>query len=328
MGRIVFCRGLTSLLLIFLMQGIAAVAEASSGPTGDWVLRLGNHTLLVLSIHAKRGGSQLVSGSLSRPQHMQTSDGLSFSHIQGPTIVEPIVASEWKGSALSITVQNPKDPADKDAYLFSLENDTHAQLQLVGVPLPPLSLVRVVGTPTVSMDWELGKFYPPEQDAPSNSEMKRIFDEDQKVRQAGLFNIDWASAHKSDAERRRATMKLLNEGALHSGEDFAWAAFVFQHGSGPNDFLFAHTLAMIAMKKGYTDAIWIASATLDRYLQSIKQPQIYGTQFLTPKGGSTTQEPYNRTLISDALRHELQVPGLAAQAAQCKQYNAERKNPK
>ena len=158
--------------------------------------------------------------------------------------------------------------------------------------------------------------------------MKRIFDEDQKVRQMGLFNIDWASVRKSDAERRRATMKLLNEGALHSGEDFVWAAFIFQHGSGPNDFLLAHTLAMIAMKKGYTDAIWIASATLDRYLQSIKQPQIYGTQFLTPKGGSTTQEPYNRTLISDALRHELQVPGLAAQAAQCKQYNAERKNVK
>jgi hypothetical protein len=85
---------------------------------------------------------------------------------------------------------------------------------------------------------------------------------------------------------------------------------------------------MIAMKKGYTDAIWIAAATLDRYLQSIKQPQIYGTQFLTPKGGSTTQEPYNRTLISDALRHQLQVSGLAAQAAQCKQYNAERKNVK
>lgn len=328
MRKIAFYRGLTTFLLIFLMHGIAAVAEASSGPTGDWVLRLGNHTLLVLSIRATHGGSQLFSGSFSRPQHMQTSDGLSFSHIQGPTIVEPIVASEWRGNSLSITVQNPKDPADKDTYLFSLETDTHAQLQLVGVPLPPLSLVRAVGTPAVSTDWESGRTSIPEDDAPSNLVMKRIFDEDQKVRQGGPFNIDWKSVNKSDAERRQATMKLLNEGALHSGQDFAWAAFVFQHGSGPNDFLFAHTLAMIAMKKGYTDAIWIASATLDRYLQSIKQPQIYGTQFLTPKGGSTTQEPYNRTLISDALRHQLQVPGLAAQAAQCKQYNVERKNVK
>jgi hypothetical protein len=120
--------------------------------------------------------------------------------------------------------------------------------------------------------------------------MKRIFDEDQHARQAWP-NIDWPKVNKDDADRRAATMRLLNEGALHSGEDFEWAANVFQHGSEPSDFLLAHTLAIVAIRKGYSDGTWIAAATLDRYLQAIKQPQIYGTQFLNPDDKPTTQEP-------------------------------------
>ena len=104
-----------------------------------------------------------------------------------------------------------------------------------------------------------------------------------------------------------------------------WAANVFQHGDSPNDYLLAHTLAMVAVRKGRNDALWIATATLDRYLQSIKQSQIYGTQFLTPGDKPTTQEPYDRTLISDALRRQLGVPQLSAQEEQRKQYDAEQK---
>jgi hypothetical protein len=45
----------------------------------------------------------------------------------------------------------------------------------------------------------------------------------------------------------------------------------------------------------------------------VRQPQIYGTQFLGD-GATTTQEPYNQQLISDALRTELGVPTRASQA--------------
>jgi len=38
----------------------------------------------------------------------------------------------------------------------------------------------------------------------------------------------------------------------------------------------------------------------------------------------TTQEPYNRGLISDALRRDLGVPSQAAQEEQRRQYEAER----
>jgi len=82
---------------------------------------------------------------------------------------------------------------------------------------------------------------------------------------------------------------------------------------------------VIAVSKGDGSALWIATATLDRYLQSIHQPQIYGTQFLTPERKPVTQEPYDRALISDALRAELGVPELAIQAERVTQYEAARK---
>jgi hypothetical protein len=302
----------------------ATIAQSTSGPSGEWVLTLGSRTLIVLSLKLADGK---FTGSLSRPQHLQTSDSYSFSHVQGPTESEPIVASEWKGSSLSFTVQNPTNASDQDTFLFNVKDATHAELQMVGIPFPPMSLVRAQGVVSVSSDWDPGKTYSPDDDASSNAEMKRIFDEDQRVRQPG-FKIDWAVVGKSDAARREATRKLLNEGALHTGEDFIFAAFVFQHGDSPNDYLLAHTLAMIAVRKGRNDALWIATATLDRYLQSIKQPQIYGTQFFTPKDALTTQEPYDRTLISDALRRQLGVPPLAAQEEQRKQYDAAAKDAK
>lgn len=322
MRRTMFCQGLTTFLLLFAMHG-AAVADSSSGFNGEWILPLGVHTMLVLSVQLAGGKGQAVSGSLSRPKHLATMDMISFSRLEGPVEVEPIVASEWKGSSLSITVRNPTDKSDESTYVLSVKDATHAELQLVGVPFPPMNLVRALGPVSVSEDWEPGRTYSPDDDAASNPEMKRIFDEDQRVRQPGL-KIDWAVVSKSDAARRDATMKLLNEGALHSGEDFMWAANVFQHGDLPNDYLLAHTLAMIAVRRGYSDGIWIAAATLDRYLQMMKQPQIYGTQFMTPKVTPTTQEPYDRTLISDSLRHLLDVPSLAAQEQRCKQYDAER----
>jgi hypothetical protein len=319
-------QGLTTFLLLFAMHG-AAVADSSSGLSGEWILNLGKHTFMILSIQPGGSKEQAVSGSLSRPLRFQISDGISFSRIQGPTEVEPIVASEWKGSALSITVQNPSDKTDEDTYLLRVKDATHAELQLVGISSPPMALVRAQGQVSVFNDWEPNRRYSPDDDAASNPQMKQIYDEDQRVREPG-HPIDWAVVGKADAARREATRKLLEEGALHSGEDFNWAAFVFQHGGSPNDYLLAHTLAMVAVRRGYSDAIWIAAATMDRYLQSINQPQVYGTQFTTRPGKPTTQEPYDRTLISDALRRQLDVPTMAAQDERRKQYDEELKDAK
>ncbi len=106
-----------------------------------------------------------------------------------------------------------------------------------------MKLTRAAEATSVSEDWRSGQTYSPDDDAPSNMEMKRIFDEDQRARQSWP-NIDWSAVSKADAARRAATMKLLNAGALRSGEDFEWAANVFQHGSVPDNFLLGRVHAI------------------------------------------------------------------------------------
>ena len=137
------------------------------------------------------------------------------------------------------------------------------------------------------------------------STMRKIYEEDQKDR------IDEAG----DARRREQVRQLISEGKVQSGEDYYYAAFIFQHGQKPPDYLYAHVLAVTAVNKGLHNAIWLSAATLDRYLQSIRQPQVFGTQF----GGSLTdsrddQEPYDRGIVSDALREQWCVAPEATQA--------------
>jgi hypothetical protein len=264
-----------------------------------------------------------VSGSLSSV-HFQTADGLTFSHLHGPVTVDRIVASSRGTDGLSITVQSAADPTDKNTFLFTLKDNDHASLRLQGIPIPPFAFVRASGAAVVATDWDESKTYSADEDAVSNAGMKEIFDEDQRARSDGFTKIDWKVVARADAERREATRKLLQADSLHTADDFIWAAHVFQHGDTPDDYLLAHTLAMVAAKKGSANAIWIACATLDRYLQSIGKPQIYGTQFLTPDGKPATQDPYNRTLISDSLRRQLGVPVQAQQEDQRKEYDTER----
>jgi hypothetical protein len=287
-------------------------------------MKLGQRTFLVLTIAPPKEGPTFITGFISRPQRFSTSDGHSFSGIDNKIVQEPITHSELKDGQITITVQNPKDPSDKDTYQISLADGSHLKLKMQDSPFEPNILTKTQAPSTPATDWALSKNYSDEDSAVSNSEMQRIFEDDQKVRQPGV-RIDWTKVSKSDAERREATQKLLTNGQLHTGEDFERAAFLFQHGSTPDDYLLAHTLAMIAIKKGRDSALWIATATLDRYLHSMHQPQIYGTQFSwSTATAPTTQEPYNRALISDALRRQLGVPSQAAQEDQRKQYDAGR----
>lgn len=147
---------------------------------------------------------------------------------------------------------------------------------------------------------------------PVNSEMKAMFDADQAAR-TNPAAIDWSLLTAQDEARRLRTRALLDAGQLRHADDFYFAAFIFQHGDQPDDFLLAHSLAMVAVARGRANASWIAAATLDRYLQNIGRPQIFGTQFSTPPGQDTTQEPYNRALVPDALREAVGVPRQAAQ---------------
>ena len=155
---------------------------------------------------------------------------------------------------------------------------------------------------------------PAEQVEPAdNDALAAMFAADQAARTGGM-NVDWSVVSVEDAERRVRTREMLDAGEVRTAQDYFHAAFIFQHGSEPNDFLLAHVLAVTAVSKGHPQAAWIAAATLDRYLQNIGRPQIYGTQYQLPQGGGeVTQGEYDRDLLSNAVRTAAGVPTLEGQ---------------
>jgi hypothetical protein len=170
----------------------------------------------------------------------------------------------------------------------------HATLAFDDIPpgavVAPELFERVASGATVAADWEPNRLYTPSDSDDPNAEMNAIFAEDQRVRMAS--EIDWSTVNETDAKRREQTRHLLAIGALHTDKDYEEAAFVLQQDDRPEDYLLAHTLAMVAESKGNSTAIWIASATLDRYLEKIGQKQIFGTQF-----SSDPQLPVARIIL-------------------------------
>jgi hypothetical protein len=141
-------------------------------------------------------------------------------------------------------------------------------------------------------------------------------------------NISSEEYYRHGDARRAEIRQLLEQGKITSGEDFSDAALIFQHGQTPEEYLFAHVLAVEALITGGSADKWIAAATLDRYLHAVNQPQVFGTQYPADKAaGNTpkpqvdprvwnvqrTQQPYDAKLLPDAVRRDFCVPDVSQQ---------------
>ncbi|HXZ26695.1 MAG TPA: hypothetical protein VEG08_01725 [Terriglobales bacterium] len=155
----------------------------------------------------------------------------------------------------------------------------------------------------------------PPAPAAGASPVHALYEEDQKDREPRVGQIDWNKVAPRDAQRRKQTHQMLEAGALKTGQDFEDASTIFQHGDTPQDYLLAHILALAAMEKGDAKARWIAAATLDRYLQKVQQPQVFGTQYRWdgPSPTAATQQPYDTDFLSDATRRQFCVSTYADQ---------------
>ena len=160
---------------------------------------------------------------------------------------------------------------------------------------------------------------------PRNAEVRALLASDD-IDHKDDATIDFAKIAQADKHRRARIRELLAQGMLRNGGDYRAAAFIFQHGSSTDDYLLAHALAMTAVALGDRKALWIANAALDRYLMTIGQKQIFGTQFVQQNGPDQpfSQEPYDRELVPDDLRKRLGVRSLANQALFLKGLEAQR----
>jgi len=125
---------------------------------------------------------------------------------------------------------------------------------------PVLALLMLTPLPAVAQT------APP---VPNNSEMEALFAADQAPRVASGATVDWSVVGPADEARRTRTRALLDSGALRTTDDFYNASVIFQHGTTANDYMLAHTLAIVAAARGRADAAWMAAASLDRYLQAV-----------------------------------------------------------
>ena len=303
----------------FLTSLLTAASAMMLGPTGTWDLRAGDQTLFRIEIKEEPGGPV---ATWDRPERFQT-NGEIISHIEGRTIRRQTRNIRVVNSDFEISFDDPGS-GPTILRLHAVDTD-HAELSFQGAPFEPFPLVKAqAGAPPLG-PWDSGRSYVPTVSHSTNAEMTAIFDADQADRQSP--DIDWSAMGPVDDKRRSRTKQLLDAGSLQSGDDYYHAAFVFQHGNEADDYLLAHLLATIAIARGRPDAVWIASATLDRYLQAVGKPQILGTQYTIPEKGAVTQEPYDRALISDAMRKALRVPSLEEQETRLRAYGEKASTP-
>ena len=312
-------------LAVFLTAVLAACGDTPSQTTkpvhtegfaGTWVMNLGTRTFMVLTLENASG---TFTGTLERPERFDTANGVRFSNLGSETIRENVVHGSLQNGSLRFVAQHPKNSEDQQEYEMQLAGPDAASVRLADIPIEafPFARVRDTNPRVVYTDWEPRRSYSVDDGVASNPEMQRLFDSDQRARKnLTEFSKEANAVAAGDAERRTETRKLLLNGSLRSGEDYKRAAFIFQHGATADDYLLAHTLAMVAIAKGDQDALWIASASLDRYLHSTGKRQIFGTQIKEKADHTATLEPYDRDLVADVLRRELGVHPIAVQEQQ------------
>lgn len=146
--------------------------------------------------------------------------------------------------------------------------------------------------------------------APDNAELAALCAADQADRQT-LEGADWEAISARDAAREARVHAMLEENTVRTPRDYFNAALICQHSSEIEGIQLAHELSMIsaAMGGGET-ARWLMAASYDRLLNRLKEPQRFGTQYLSQNG-----EPVSlgevRPGVTDSMRAALHVPTLA-----------------
>ncbi len=317
---------LAAIALCFTSSLSAQESLNTSMLVGNWSYSLGPKALFGLHLERDPTKPDHLRGYVLTPKNFSVNSlngtQLQFSQISAKSQQQAVASLDWKNGALQL--RDPSPAAGNDVPTYLVKGIDATDVDVTFFPgLPDLRMKRIMGEPRLASDWDSTRTYTQDDFAPDNDEMTAIVAKDQADRAANS-HVSEQAMQKADVERRVQTAALLKQGFLHTGSDFDHAALIFQHGTSSDDYLLAHVLAVIAVSKGQHGAVWISAATLDRYLQSLHQPQIFGTQYKVLNKDPSTQEPYNRSLLSDALRAYMGVPDQKSQNSQRLQLDAQR----
>lgn len=293
-------------------------AHAEEALAGRWMWSVEGRPVMVLEI-----GADDRPSSLTTPEQItQMIDG-SVMQVSGPVQTYQLDVQPVGENAFEL-FERTRDRT----YVLRLVSPGSALLSYADAPIPPMAFYRIYDPNIVMTDWGGDRAYHrlvlPDRST-SNPELRALFEADQAPRQQVIPLA--AGVERDDSQRRARVRQMLDEGLVQSGEDYFHAAFVFQHGDQPDDFLLAHAMMMTAVAKGNHNAAGMLAQTLDRYLQSIAKPQIYGSQFEVPNNCMpVTQGDFDQALIPDSAREALAVPPLAVQQEQRQFYAQQRRD--
>lgn len=314
------CRNSLIAFLALATFTVSAFCQAPDNLRGSWAVQAEGRNLIVLHL---QGEAYKLTGAMTRPIASfgaATPAGTSVSQVKMPVVTLQVKEVRSIPAGRIFSLHFGAEEAGEIVVRSSGGDDARFGIAAGAPESSFLPMVRVSDTSTVATDWDATQTYliraVPE---PPNQEMAAIFAADQADRQG---NIDWSVVGPRDEARRSKVRALLDAGQLRAADDYYGAAFVFQHGDSADDCLLAHVLAMAAMTLGRNDASWIATATLDRYLQRIDRPQVFGTQYAGMAGSPMTQGKYDTELIPDALRLLLRVPTIEQQQEQLRRLNS------
>ncbi len=293
---------------LFLLAASPTVAQVED-PAGSWAIKSEGRILMLLELRHDPSMPGGWAGVLARPEHFTITGSHVALDVSGPVISRPILSASMRGRQIALVIQARAADAEADTFLFNLLDASHAEFGWDDPRFPPMAMARAGTDARVAADWTPGE-HPLATPYPTNSEMTALFEADQADRRGGITDARRAEVIARDAARRARIRALLDAGALRSGTDFWHAAFIFQHGGSAENYLLAHSFAVIAASRGRPDAAWIAAATLDRYLQTIGRAQVFGTQCWHDP---PTRDPYDRAVLPDSVRQAAGVPPLAEQ---------------
>jgi hypothetical protein len=192
-----------------------------------------------------------------------------------------------------------------------------------------------LATPTDSAMWATIEaapevFYPPCDPVVENIVWGEVPDEDVSVRLGELYiedqsartveTIDWNEVARLDQEHQVEVMGYLQAGQVVTAFDLYYAAMIFQHGDCPEHYLLTQELTQRAINKGSGMARWLYAAATDRYLMSLGQPQLYGTQARCYPETGCFLWPVDPA-ITDEDRADYNVPPLAERIAEIEAMN-------
>lgn len=129
-----------------------------------------------------------------------------------------------------------------------------------------------------------------------NARLCVLYRADQEIRKAPI--VDLASLENPAAVR--ATQEMIRHNALSTGNDYYKAATLLLHSSKPQDYLLSHIVASrgLAKEPGHVRVRLVAALSLDRYLVSLNQRQIFGTQTSGMEPSGPRWHPYDCNLNS------------------------------